>query len=149
MIMSGKFLAGKKGILYTFSGLRLQTAKSLVDGNALKPLIPSWCHKTSMAEEETSGMVKIKWIVYNAQIGNPHALKERQRLNGDWYCALSAMLKVQSGFQGNLKDYTDGWVGVLQLECYLLYLWYCNSYYNHFLITHSKNESITSLQSNP
>lgn len=106
--MSGLTQAGNNYV-YIVSGLCKQTAKSLVDGNALKPLIPSCCLLTSMAENKNSGMVKIKWIVQQAQIGNPHALNERQRLNGDWYFTSSKMLKVQSGFQGNLKDNTDGW----------------------------------------
>jgi hypothetical protein len=112
--MSGDTHARKKDVSnpYTLSGLRMQTAKSLVDGKLLKPLILSCCHVTAMAENYNSGIVKIKWMLMD----NPHALKERQRLNGDWYCALSAMLKVQSGFQGNLKDYTDGWT-CMECQC--------------------------------
>lgn len=131
--MSGDTHARKKGVSpYTLSGLQMQTAKSLVDGKLLKPLILSCCVITTMAETINSGTVKSKWMLMD----NPHALKERQRLNGDWYCALSAMLKVQSGFQGNLKDYTDGWLSLLQLEC-LLY-WNMQDSYNHFLINHIK-----------
>jgi len=145
--MSGQTQARKNYVTiqtkYVVSSLYLQTAKSLVVGNTLKPLTPSCCQKITMAEIQHSGMVKAKWIKYNkyTTMGNPHAIclvpkTKRQRLNGDWWWNNNvSLLKVQSSLQGNLKGYTDGWSCLLQLECQLC-CWQDSSTY-HFLIFHS------------
>ena len=150
-IMSGQTQARNNYVkatqIHIVSGLFIQTAKSLVVGNTLKPLTPSWCLKTPMAEKTNSGMVKVKWTMHTmyAEMGNPHAYclnkTKRQRLNGDWWLTQqSQLLKVQSSLQGNLNGYTDGWSCLLQLECQL-YCWQDYSYYLPFLILHSNNEN--------
>ncbi len=108
--MSGQTQARKNYVkINIVSGLFKQTAKSLVDGETLKPLTPSYCGNTIMAEKNNSGMVKVKWIL----MGNPHVvifLKiQRQRLNGDWWDISNILLKVQSSLQRNLNGTTDGW----------------------------------------
>lgn len=108
--MSGQTQARKNYVkINIVSGLFKQTAKSLVVGETLKPLTPSCCRNTTMAEKKNSGKVKVKWIL----MGNPHFVisnkkMQSQRLNGDWWDNL-ILLKVQSSLQRKLKGDTDGW----------------------------------------
>lgn len=109
--MSGQTQARKNYVkINIVSGLFKQTAKSLVVGETLKPLTPSCCRNTTMAEKKNSGKVKVKWII----MGNPHFViskkMQSQRLNGDWWDNL-ILLKVQSSLQRKLKGDTDGWFG--------------------------------------
>lgn len=111
-IMSGQTQA-RKSCLNAASGLFTQTnCKITCCGKVLKPpytkLVCVHTHKL-MAENNNSGMVKVKWMI---TMDNPHALIERQRLNGDWWLTsheTSQLLKVQSSLQRKLKGYTDGW----------------------------------------
>lgn len=99
------------------SGLKVfKLQNRLLFGNTLKPLTPSWYLMYQWLRKTNSGMGKVKWInceLHN-EMGNPHAFG-RQRLNGDWW-NINVPLKVQSSLQGNLKEYTDGWSCILQLE---------------------------------
>lgn len=107
--MSGQTQARKNYVIINIvSSLYQQTAKSLVVGETLKPLTPSCCRNTTMAEKKNSGKVKVEWIL----MGNPHFVistkkMQSQRLNGDWWDNL-ILLKIQSSLQRNLNGYTDG-----------------------------------------
>lgn len=118
--MSGWYIQACKSYIkksYIASGLiAFKLQNRLLFGNPLKSLTPSWYQEYQWLREINSGMGKVKWMncVQHNKMGNPHAFG-RQRLNGDWWDIIIP-LKVQSGLQGNLQEYTDGWSCLLKLE---------------------------------